>query len=428
MHKTSKAFPVNLSTILDEFQLATQWGQASIILTVHKSTFSQEKTKKALRKKLRGLGYRIIDIDIIKAKGNFIEYMLQQKNIENIIFYVSNVEWGGGKDEKDGYRLLNLHRETLIEQKIKVVFLLTMREASNLPNYAPDFWAFRHRVLEFGNPRAHNLKQPPVRLMLWHIENSITPIIDIKNKISSLAKMLSEIPDQDEAVSLRVDLLYELGFLCWYSGDHLSAEKSLMGGFELAKKYALIESLVKFQNGLSIICYERENYQSAIDLLQNLIKENPRDCLLPLNQAVVLFAMKKRYNAIAKGKKATSLCTQNPWAWNSLGFLHYFAGHMDDGINCFQKAIDLSPKIGYFYEGLAICYMAIGLVEKANAQLDQAKNNSGDREIFREVLKEYIDGNKEKAELLIKAGIDSGKLRELDVTREPTLNALVASI
>ncbi len=371
MHKTSKAFPVNLSVILDEFHLATQWGQASIILTVHKSTFSREKTKKALGKKLRSLGYGIIDVDINKVEGNFIEYMVQHENIEDIVYYISNIEWGGGKDEKDGYRLLNLHRETLIEQKIKVVFLLTMREASNLPRYAPDFWAFRHRVLEFGSPRAHNQKMPPVGLMLWHIEDAVTPIVDIENKISSLTKMLAEIPDQDEAVSLHIDLLYELGFLYWHSGDHFNVEKALTSGISLAKEYNFFDLLAKLQNGLAIIRYEQGNYQSATELLEPLIKNNPHDCLLLLNLAIVFFAMKKRYNGIKKGKKATSLCAQNSWVWNSLGFLYYFAGNMDEAEICFQKAIAISPKFGYFYKSLAVCYLAIGLQGKANAQLHQ---------------------------------------------------------
>jgi tetratricopeptide (TPR) repeat protein len=323
---------------------------------------------------------------------------------------------------------LNLHRETLIEQKVKAVFLLTMREASNLPSYAPDFWAFRHRVLEFGSPHAPNQKQPPVGLMLWHIENSITPIIDTKGKISSLTKMLTELPDQEEAVSLRIDLFYELGFLYWRSGDHLSAEKSLTSGINLAREYKVFDLLVKLQNGLAIIRYEQKSYQSATELLEPLIKNNPHDCLLLLNQAVVLFAMKKRYNGITKGKKATSLCTQNPWVWNSLGFLYYFAGNMDEAATCLQKAIEISPKSGYFYESLAVCYLAIGLDDKATAQLHQSKNNLGDREIYQTVLKEYIKGNTEKVSSLVESAVDVGTLSELDTTRDPILNTLSISI
>lgn len=425
MRQYTKAFQENLSVICDELLLAKQWGKASIILTIHKSTFSQEKTKKALRKKLGVLGYRIVPLEINKVNGNFIEYMLQHENIENIVFYISNVRWGGGEDEKDGYRVLNLYRETFIEHRVKAVFFLTLHEASRLPDYAPDFWAFRHRVLGFGSPHARDQKRPPVGLLLWHLESSKPPYIDIKSKIAMLTEMLAEIPVQAEALSLRIDLQYELGFLYWHLGDRNSAEKALTSGIGLAKTYEFIDPLAKLQNGLAIIGYEQDNYQGALALLEPIIEANPRDCYLLLNQAIVMFAMKKRYNAIAKGKKAASICAQNSWVWNSLGFLYYFAGIMDEAATCFQRAIDISPKVGYFYESLAACYLASGLQDKANAQLHQAQNYAGARGIFQVVLKEYIEDNAENVPLLIKEAMQAGQLTQSDVLRDPTLNAVL---
>jgi tetratricopeptide (TPR) repeat protein len=196
----------------------------------------------------------------------------------------------------------------------------------------------------------------------------------------------------------------------------------------LAQAHNFFEPLVKLQNGLAIIHYEQGNFQGVTDLLEPLLNENQHDCFLVLNHAILLFAMKKRYNGIVKGKKATSLCPQNPWLWNSLGFLNYFAGNLDDAETCFQKAIEVSSKVGYFHESLAVCYLAIGLGNRAKAQLHLAKNNSNNREIFQDVLKEHIEGNTEKASLLIKSAIEAGELLESDITHDPTLNALFASI
>lgn len=428
MSQNTKPFQENISIICGELHLAKKWGKASILLTLHRSTRSQEKTKKALQKKLGELGYGFVEIEINKIEGNFIEYILQHENVGNAVFCISHIDWGGGDDERDGYRTLNLYRETFVEHNIKVIFFLTLHEASKLPNFAPDFWAFRHRVLEFRNPRAYNQKQPPAGLMLWHMGNSITPIIDIKRKVPDLKKTLADMPDQAENVSMRIDLQYELGFLYWKSGDSHNAENTFTSGIRLAETYKLFDLLEKLQNGLAIIRYEQGSYQSAMDLLDPLINDNPHDCLLILNQAIVLFAMKKRYNAILKGKKSVSLCTQNPWAWNSLGFLHYFAGNMDEAVTSFQKAIEISPKSGYFYESLAVCYLAIGLEDKANVQLHQAKKNSDDREIFQDILKDYIEGNTEKASLLIKEAKNSSKLKELEIIRDPILSAVAVSI
>ena len=427
MSKNSKAFQENMSTISDELHLAIKWRRASIILTTHRSLHSQDKTKKALRVKLDSLGITFVEIVINKIEGNFIKHMLQYKNIENIVFYISHLDWGGGIDEMDGYRTLNLYREILIEQQIKAIFFLTMREASKLPSCAPDFWAFRHRVLEFRNPRAYKQKRPPAGLMMWHMGNSIIPVSDIKIKISGLKQTLLELPEQSESVSLQIELFYELGFLHWKYGNLLIAEKTLKNGINLAKAHNVLEPMAKLQNGIAVILYEQGNFQGVTELLESLLDDYQHDCFLQLNQAILLFAMKKRYKAIIKGKKATSLCPQNPWAWNSLGFLYYFAGNMGDAENCFQKATAISSKVGYFHEALAVCYVEIGLEDKANTHLHQAKNNPYNREIFHEFLKEHIEGNKEKAAVLIKLAMESGKLLEADITRDPILNALTVT-
>jgi hypothetical protein len=427
MGQNTKSFRENLSIICDELRLARRWGKASIILTIHRSVFSQDKTKKALSKKLGGMDYHVVEILVNEVEGNFIEYMLKHKNVKNLVFFISNIGWGGGEDEKDGYRFLNLYRETIVEQELKVVFFLTLNEAASLPEHAPDFWAFRHRVLEFGSPRTYKQKRPPVGLMLWHMENSFTPAKDVKSRISNQMKMLTDINDQAESVSLRIDLQYELGFLYWLLGDYLNAEKTLSEGIELAKTYELADSLVRLKNGLAILCYELENYQRAMDLLEPVIEENPRDCLILLNRAIILFAMKKRYRAIIKGKKAASRCAQNFRVWNSLGYLYYYTGKMDEAETCFQTAIDISPKFDYLYESLAICYLTIGLSDKANAQLDQANKFLSNREIFQAVLRDFIAGNTEKVPRLIDTAIEAGIITKFDIGRDPTLYALFDS-
>lgn len=427
MSKTTKAFQENLSILFDELNLAKQWGKASIIFTIHKSTLSQEKTKKAIQKELRKIEYSIIEIEINKVEGNFIDFMLQQENIQNIVFFISNINWGGGKDEKDGYRTLNLYREIFIEKNIKAIFFLTLTEASKLPGYAPDFWAFRHLTLWFGSPHLRNQKQPPAGLLQWHNYNSIQPIVNIKSKIVTLTKLLKGLPDRLESVSMRIDLNYELGYLYWRSGEYTDAEKSLGNGIATAKNFQLSEPLVKLHNGLAIINYEQQKHQSALDILDSSIKEASQDAILFLNQAVILFAMKKGYAAIMKGEKAISLDDKNPWLWNSLGFLYYFAGKLDSAETCFQKAIDISPNSGYFLESLAICYLKNGLRSKARTQLQKAYKKSDAQKEFQGILNACVENHTEKALLLIEARLDNRKISKTDMYHHPILNALIDS-
>lgn len=427
MQKNTNLFQENLSILLDEIQLATQWGKASILLTIHKSTYSQEKTKSYLRTNLEKTGFNIVELEINNFENNFIEFILQQNNMENTVFFLSNIGWGGGEDEKNGYRTLNIHRETFIIQNIKVIFFLTLNEATDLPDYAPDFWAFRHRVLKFGTPQAHNQKKPPARLMIWHLENTFSSKSNKESKISSLNELLMGIPNRAESVSVRVDLHYELSYMYWYVGDFLNATKVIKDGIDLAKTYDcdFVESLVKLKNGLAIINYEQGNYQPALELLDTMIEKDPSDCLLILSQAVILFAMGKRYLGIKKGEKAINACAENFRVWNSLGYLYYYAGNMENAITCFLKAIKISPTTGYLFESLALCYLAVGLNSKADVQLDKANENLRNRELVHKVMREQAKGNSERVVLHVNKALDTGKLTEMDIKRDLTLATLI---
>ena len=425
MQKNTQAFNENLFIICDELHLAEHWGKASIIFTIHKDIFSQAKTKRALNKKLKESDNSFVEIEINKVKGNFIDYLLQHQKTKNPIFFISNIGWGGGRDNKDFYRILNLYRETFIEQRIKIIFFLTRTEASNLANFAPDFWAFRHRVLEFAGTRKK--KKPPVGIMLWQLEPLIFQDTDFKGKISNLKKMQKEIPKKPESVTLRIDLEYEIGCLCWQEGDLVGAEKALKAGLDLATFYNINEVRTKIINGLAILNYEREKYQKSIELLEPLVNENPGDCLLILNQAISIFAMNKKYSALRKGIKAKNLCSKSPWVVSSLGFLYYFAGKIEEAVACFQKAVDMVPTSDIFNEALVVCYLALGLEDNAKAQLDQVKEYSIERKLYHDVLKACVEDKKENALKLIKEAINVGELTKLAFAREPILYTLFDS-
>jgi tetratricopeptide (TPR) repeat protein len=428
MQKHTKAFSENLSIIFDELYLAEYWEKAVIIFTIHKDIFSQAKTKNALSKKLEKNNNNCVEIEIDKVGENLIEYLLDHQDTENTIFFISNIDRGGGEEDKALYKILNIHRETFIEEEIKVIFFLTQNEASELASYAPDFWAFRHRVLEFSSSTARNKKKPPVGVMLWQLEPFISQNVDSESNVSSLIRRAENIPEQPESVAFLIDVEYELGYMCWLVGDLVGAEKNLEKGLDLAEVHSVVEARTKIINGLAIIKYERENYQESMEMLEPLVKENPRDCVLILNHAISTFALNKRYEALKNGLKAKKLCANNPWMLRSLGFLHYFAGRMEKAVACFQRAVEISPTNGIFHEALVVCYLAMGLKRKAIVQLDQVRKDLVERKLFYDILKVFVEDKKENALLLIKEAINDGKLSKQDFVREPCLYALFDSI
>jgi tetratricopeptide (TPR) repeat protein len=69
------------------------------------------------------------------------------------VFSVLGLSRGGGTRNANAYRALNMRRELLVDYDIRALFWLNKAESRSLSRIAPDFWAFRHRVIDFSPAR-----------------------------------------------------------------------------------------------------------------------------------------------------------------------------------------------------------------------------------------------------------------------------------
>lgn len=145
----SRSFKEGLDILKDEIQLAFQWRRPSILLAVHNSKPSQIKAQEALELEITKINKLVVRIKADSKSTDLISTMCRTSNNHGIVFFVSELGRAEDVDAQKVFRALNMHRELLVEQQIRVVFWLTKLEAASLPHYAPDFWAFRHRVVEF---------------------------------------------------------------------------------------------------------------------------------------------------------------------------------------------------------------------------------------------------------------------------------------
>jgi len=146
----SKSFKEGIEILMDEIALALQWQRPSILLAVHASKSEQTKAQQALEKKILKLNKKVKSIKAASKTPDVISTMCTTRNHSELVFFISEIENAKGLVNGNIYNALNLHREMLVEQHIRVVFWLTELEAEKLPHRAPDFWAFRHRVVEFA--------------------------------------------------------------------------------------------------------------------------------------------------------------------------------------------------------------------------------------------------------------------------------------
>ena len=146
----SKSFREGINILTDEITLACKWQRPSILLAVHKSKPEQTKAQATLEREIIKKNKRVKRIKISGTAPDVINTLCKTSNHDEIVFFISGIGSEARQKSGDVYRALNMHRELLVEQQIRVVFWLTDSEAAALPQHAPDFWAFRHRVVEFA--------------------------------------------------------------------------------------------------------------------------------------------------------------------------------------------------------------------------------------------------------------------------------------
>jgi len=144
MPKTGKATDERLDTLLDEIRQAVAWSRPSILLAVHRSKAAQSRAIVAMNTKLACLSLNVVHINPENEPINIIHSIVQKPGYGDSVFFIL-----GLGNQLQIYSGLNLHREVIVEQRLKLVFWLTAKELVALSRRAPDFWAFRHRVIEF---------------------------------------------------------------------------------------------------------------------------------------------------------------------------------------------------------------------------------------------------------------------------------------
>ncbi len=150
--KYQELFDESVSILFDEIELAVKWERPSILVAVCGTDFVRANVQADLEHRLVESGQQVHYLLITEDQYNIATIVSSVPDRSNTIFFVSGLKWGGGENGNNAFRALNLQRETFIENQIRMVLWLTESESNDLPYLAPDFWVFRHRVVEFKQP------------------------------------------------------------------------------------------------------------------------------------------------------------------------------------------------------------------------------------------------------------------------------------
>ena len=181
---------------------AHKHNKASILFALYLSEFLRSDMERSLSALLKEQGLQVAEVDAGAHKD--LPAFFASTNSDDTVFFVHNIE----KGFSDALQFLNFKRENLVEDRVKVIFWVTEEELSRISREAPDFFAFRNRVVEFMEvPHAGELRPALVEFAL---DTEYRSLDEIKRSIELKEKLLSELSEETEISGY---LLGSLGIL-----------------------------------------------------------------------------------------------------------------------------------------------------------------------------------------------------------------------
>jgi len=390
-------FDDRVDTLFGELELAVKWNRPSILLAVYKSELVQADIERLLNARLAQIGIKVVHILVNENQFDIPLQLIKQPDIEKTVFFISGLKWGGGRSGRNAYRALNIRREYLVDYKIRAIFWLTEDESAELPFRAPDFWAFRHQVIEF-------IDTLPI-LYSARIDGSVParsffPIPeDIEKRIETQSAQLHSSAGDAEAAYERLNLFLSLGNLYWLKGDLEKAAEILSSASDLARAVASIDLQFRAFIGLGVIHSDAGLFSEAASAFQRASKVDP-DSFIPwlylsivysrlgLSRRPLLAARKaSRLNprsaeawlilgnlyaerdnfseAVAAYQVSLTLEKNNPRTWASVGRVYLSAGDLAVAISAYEKSSRLEPENGETLGKLSFLYRDSGEMKKA---------------------------------------------------------------
>jgi tetratricopeptide (TPR) repeat protein len=259
-----------------------------------------------------------------------------------------------------------------VEDKVRAVFWLTEREAAELPRRAPDFWAFRHWVVEFLEaPRVEQAAQRAGELAWRGFEERLPPE-ERKARIDLRERLLAELPETEETAAARAELHYTLGGLCHWDRKYEKALAHFRVAHDLAERLGNTQLRAWSLNGLGNVYDDLGRYEEAIAAYQRAIELDPEVAYLHNNLGNVYRAQGRHEEAIAAYQQAIDLDPEFAYPHNNLGNVYADLGRYEEAIAAYQRAIALDPEDAVYHYNLGIAYQHAGRYEEAIAAYQRA--------------------------------------------------------
>jgi tetratricopeptide (TPR) repeat protein len=421
----SKSSTEGLGILTEEIELALLWNRPNILLAIHDSKTGRIETQQSLEKIIVEKGKRVNHINVDSTNPDVILEMSEAPNSTDVIFFISGIENADRASDGKVCRALNIRRELLVEKGIRAVFWLNESEAANLPRLAPDFWSFRHRVVEFSPKRGTKKQSLPVGLFLWEEQIPWMDEEAQKSKIEYYEDFLMRLPTEEESISARMETTLKLAHYSWLLNDVKKFSGYLNNGFDLLKKYPIYRYQAWLLNARGIGLYEEGNKKDAsIDFAQ-AVKLDPENNAIIMNASIASHGLGKNSDAIQMGKRAIKKDPENSHFWRVLGYLFLSMGKIEDAIESMTKARDTNPHDVESYYSLAVCYFNNEQFDECAVELLKAEKISPPQNVIQNIYVDILSGKTNDAPTLLKRSLETKAINKYQILRDPNLGFLL---
>jgi tetratricopeptide (TPR) repeat protein len=423
----SKAFKEGIGILAEEIELALKWNRPSILLAVHNSKTGRIDAQRSLEREIIKREKQVARINIESAKPDVIRTMSETPNSMDIVFFVSGIE--NADQESDGkvYRALNIRRELLVEKHICVVFWLSESEAANLPRLAPDFWAFRHRVVEFAPKHGTKKQSIPVGLFFWEEQIQWMEEGAAKYKFAYFEDLLMQLPKEDGAAVVHIETVLKLLHYSWFLSNLKKFESYLKDGIDFLEKYPIPQYQAWILNAKGIGLFEEGNRKDASIHFSQAMSHDPQNSMIIMNAGITAYGLGKNREAILTGKRAIKKDPDNFHLWHVLGYLFLSMGKIEDAIEVMKKAQNINPHNMDLHHSLAVCYYKNRQTSECAKALSKAEMISRPQNPLQQACVGILSGKSSEALAQLKQSLEKGEINKHNILRDPNLHFLLNS-
>ena len=322
----SESFDERIDLLFEELAFAFQQQRPSILLVFHESESVRNRAEGALEMRLAENGTSLVPFRVDESHFDIPLLLSQYPERDRSVFSVTGLSRGGGKENANAYRALNIRREYFVDYAIRVVIWLDPEQAMALSRHAPDFWAFRHRVVEFNDSAEPELSRPGLHAWAEPALGGAWLPDDLDERIALQEAHLAKLPDPGNTRTRRMELLFGLAGLYHTKKAYAQSIQCLQQGKQIARQLNATAWLAAFWGKLGLV---------YLDLDQPL-------------------------RAVRACRKATRLNPQEAGLWSNLGHFYHREERFSDAIIAYKCAIRLDPQNSLAKSGLEACYRQLG--------------------------------------------------------------------